>query len=59
MEVYGCVLYVVDVIEVLVMILFVLDAFFYFDFGEVFFIEFGLFWILVSNDRIVWVCVDY
>lgn len=47
MEVYGCVLYVVDVIEVLVMILFVLDAFFYFDFGEVFFIEFGLFWILV------------
>lgn len=33
-EVYGCVLYVVDVIQVSVMTLFVLDAFLHLDPGE-------------------------
>lgn len=42
MEVYGCVLYVVDVIQVSVMTLFVLDAFLHLDPGEASPTELGL-----------------
>lgn len=59
MEVYGCVLYVVDVIEVSVMTLFVLDAFLHLDPGEASSTELGLLWTPAQNDRTVRVCADH